>query len=51
MTHGYNLFSCSNELSMNSNALAIATRRLIGYRHKFATVYPEIYCRKPDVIT
>ena len=36
---------------INSNALANATRRLIGYRHKFVTVYPTIYYWKPDVIT
>ena len=35
------------QLSPNSNALANATRRLIGSRHKFATVYPAIYCRNP----
>ena len=27
-----------------SNALSNATRCLIGERHKFATVYPVIYC-------
>ena len=29
-----------------SNALEFVTRRLIGLRQKFATVYPAIYCRK-----
>ena len=33
------------------NALANAKRRLIGQRHKFATVNPAIYCRKLGVIT
>ena len=35
----------------DSHALANVTRRLIGERHKFGTVYPAIYCRKLDVIT
>ena len=39
------------QLSPNSNALAYVTRRLIGQRQKFATVYSAIYCRKSDVIT
>ena len=34
----------------NSNALENITRRLIGQRHKFATAYSVIYCRKPDVM-
>ena len=33
-------------LILYSNALAFVTRHLIGYRQKFATVYPAIYCRK-----
>ena len=35
---------------MHSNALDFATRRRIGQRQKFATVYPVIYRRKSDVI-
>ena len=34
---------------INSNALVNITRRLIGSRQEFATVYPAIYRRKPDV--
>ena len=34
----------------NSNALANLTWHLIGLCHKFATVYPRIYCRKLNVI-
>ena len=41
----------SDKVSSHSNELANATRRLIGKRHKFATVYPVIYCRKLDVIS
>ena len=32
-----------------SNALANVTRRLIGRRQKFATVYSAIFRRKPDM--
>ena len=38
-------------IKVNSHALACVTRRLIGYRQKFATVYSAIYYRKSDVIT
>ena len=44
--------SSSQEMrNKHSNALAYVTRRLIGQRQKFATVYSAIYCRKSDVIT
>ena len=36
---------------MHSNALKNVTRRLIGYRRKFATVYFAISRRKPDVMS
>ena len=45
------IFSDQGTNNIDSNARANATRRLIEYLHKFATVYPAIYCRKPDVIT
>ena len=32
--------------TMYSKVLAFVMRHLIGYHHKFATVYPVIYCRK-----
>ena len=38
-------------IRLYSNALDFVTLILIGYRQKFATVYPAIYCRKQsDVI-
>ena len=33
-------------INCHSNALAFVKRLLIGYRQKFATVYPAIYCMK-----
>ena len=44
--------TCSGKLVIRTtNALANITRRLIGQRQKFATVYSAIYCWKPDVMS
>ena len=35
---------------LNSNALANLSRHMIGYRHKYSTIYPAIYCCNLDII-
>ena len=47
----YEYGTIRSEMKNNSNALANITRRLIGWRQEFATVYSAIYRRRPDVMS